>query len=136
MEKVIWVITTIVLFVTVACVCYDRGKKAGTREILEHKEQHNKREVNVYNSYIALIKHFKELEVENIRLKADKAKTVKACRKYRERANLLEHNLNNFIDTYQMSEEESLEMEKHILFLAGQVEAYKKALPDGINKEK
>lgn len=137
METVIFVIITIACFVAVACIWYDMGKKAGAKDKYKYGMERFDAAVSIYNeAYDNVLEELVKKRKMIIKLIKDKEKAVKACRKYRERANLLEHNLNNLIDTYQMSEEDSFEMEKHILFLAGQLEAFQKALPDGINKEK
>lgn len=67
-----------------------------------------------------------EADKEILKLRDEKDKAVKACKKYRENINLLYNNLLNLNDTYSENEENLRNVIEQNLFLAGQLEAYKK----------
>lgn len=137
METMIFAIITIACFVAVACIWYDMGKKVGAKDKYKYGMERFDAAVSIYNeAYDEVSEELVERRKMIIKLIKDKEKAVKACRKYRERANLLEDNLNNLIDTYQSNENNLFEAVKQNAFLAGQVQAYQKALPDSTSKEK
>lgn len=137
METVIFAIITIACFIALACIWYKMGKEVGARDKYIYGEERFDEAASIYNeAYDNVIDELVEKRKTIVKLIKDKEKAVKACRKYRERANLLEHNLNNLIDTYQSNENNLFEAVKQNAFLAGQVQAYQKALPDSTSKEK
>lgn len=71
-----------------------------------------------------------EADRENLKLRQEKEKAVKACRVYRENINRLYGNLINLNDTYESNEENLKKAIEQVIFLTGQLEAYRKIYGD------
>lgn len=68
-----------------------------------------------------------EMSEEAQKLAYEKEKAVKACRKYREKLNLVYGNLKNLNDTYSSNEVNLCKAIEQNIYLSGQLKMYKDA---------